>query len=585
MSEQTKASGSQPRHIWNLFANPIFVMGLRTRLRKKRAVAWAVITLTVTAFTFFVVYLTGKERGIGAAAAAKGAIIPILVIQSIILMLLGTGQVASGIAQERDDGTLNFQRTTPMSPLTKILGYLFGMPVRQYMMFAVTLPFLFAAVLLGGVSLWAVGHFYLVFFTTIWLYHMLGMVSGMLAPKARRASWLAQIAIVMLYISMPSLSNMVFTFFGFFTIIPTFQILLMGELAAHPAALKAMGKSAALTPWADLQFFNWSIHPTVYTLMVQGVLLLTCFVVVHRKWHREENHSLPKGYALGLYASVQVLVLGSLWPFLSSSDKMLRLTRRFGRMSPEIYNNILFYAFFFLAGCVGLWIIFVISPSWFTYIKGLRRAKKLKLARIPVWSDAASSFWYTMAFIAMTCLSYGLIFQLMLKGRVFSSPPTTGRMLLLPLMFAGFLLSMQALRERFEKRGFLFALFLLWVVPTFFAIIMMSAFREYIPATYVMVITPMASFVYGLQYLNLDILTQTLSKDYAGHVPILAWLGTSLHWAVALALLWMLQEKKARVRAEEKRRSERKTSERRAYGQAPREAEDAPTGEEEADES
>ena len=60
----------------------------------------------------------------------------------IILMGLGTGQVASGLARERLEQLVDYQRMTPMTPTAKILGYLFGLPIREYFLFALTLPFL-----------------------------------------------------------------------------------------------------------------------------------------------------------------------------------------------------------------------------------------------------------------------------------------------------------------------------------------------------------------------------------------------------------------------------------------------------------
>ena len=74
-------------------------------------------------------------------AAARDAFYPILFFQMVILLFMGTGSVAGGISRESADGMIDYQRLTPMTPLAKIVGYLFGLPVREYVLFAVTLPF------------------------------------------------------------------------------------------------------------------------------------------------------------------------------------------------------------------------------------------------------------------------------------------------------------------------------------------------------------------------------------------------------------------------------------------------------------
>ena len=111
--------------------NPIWLKSARARLRWKHVISWGTVTVSLTAFVFMIIYMNMTEQmGATAATAAKATIPGIVVVQSVILMMLGTGAVASGIAQERDDRLIDYQRLTPMSQASKILGYLFGLPVR-----------------------------------------------------------------------------------------------------------------------------------------------------------------------------------------------------------------------------------------------------------------------------------------------------------------------------------------------------------------------------------------------------------------------------------------------------------------------
>ena len=80
---------------------------------------------------------------------AREAFTILLILQGFYLMFLGTGRVASVTAEEKECGLLDYQRMTPMSPLSKIIGYAIGLPVREYFMFLITLLFYFIARWLG----------------------------------------------------------------------------------------------------------------------------------------------------------------------------------------------------------------------------------------------------------------------------------------------------------------------------------------------------------------------------------------------------------------------------------------------------
>ena len=104
------------------------------------------------------------------------AIIPLLVLPGLILFVLGTAQVAGGMTAERDEGVIDYQRLIPMSPLAKVLGYLFGLPVREYVMFLATLPFTAWALWRGQVALAHVWlPLYAVVLSSTLLYHFTGL--------------------------------------------------------------------------------------------------------------------------------------------------------------------------------------------------------------------------------------------------------------------------------------------------------------------------------------------------------------------------------------------------------------------------
>ena len=139
-----------PPPIWALWRNPIVIRCWRSRMRARTFVPWAIVTVVLAAFLFLAVYNAVENRiGKDSVTAARSALIPILVLQGILLLLTGTGAVTSSLVQEEEEGMIEFQRLTPLPAAWKMVGYLFGLPVREYVLFGLTLPFTLVS-FLGG---------------------------------------------------------------------------------------------------------------------------------------------------------------------------------------------------------------------------------------------------------------------------------------------------------------------------------------------------------------------------------------------------------------------------------------------------
>ncbi len=476
----------------NLLTNPICVKGVRERLRAKHALSWGLVVLTITAFVSLLVYLTGTRQDLlTSKEAAQGMFVPIVVIQGILLMFLGVGSVTSGLILERVGGLLDYQRLTPMRPSAKILGYLFGLPAREYFLFALTLPFLAFAVWVGEIPISALLHGYSVLFSSVCLYHMTALVVGMTLRKPRQASFVVRIAIVVLYLGLPKLSLVGMTFFEHLTILPTLRRILSTELSLP----EFTGQFAA----PDVAFFDWFLHPTTFTLMVQGFLFASMFAVVHRKWSREHGHPFSKPLALVFYAVALLFLVGGLWPIVANDAVYRGLTGRVGGWPiPRVeVLGMLTYVLLVISGLICLFLIHVQSPSRLISLKGLRRARKLSLPRVPPSSDAASSLPLTLAMVALTAAGCAVLLVLAAENEVLfeSLPPWVSGLAPLAL-FASVALSVQALRERFSPRAFYVSVFLLWTLPLFTGLVMYAAWEAWVAGTYVALpFPPMALYL------------------------------------------------------------------------------------------
>jgi hypothetical protein len=468
--------------------NPLWVRGIRERCRLKHMLSWGTIWVTIATFVFLVTYITMVEQEVSTKAeAAKAALPGILVIQAIILMLFGTGAVASGISQDRDDDLLNYVRMTPMSPTAKVIGYLFGLPAREYLLFAATMPLVIIIVVISGFNLLTLAHFYLVFFTSVLVYHMTALVVGMVSPKPRLSSLMSMGLVVLLYFALPNLSRVGITFFEFLTIRPTFFGLIQQEL---PEELRGRVEATGIDTFRPVPFLNGAIRPTLYTLMVQGFLIVTMFSIVHRKWRDQASHLFSKIGALVVFFGVSIFTFSSLWAIVAQDDAYARLFGSFDREGPiERIPETFFFLFMTCLMIVSgtyLYLICSVTPSKNLSMTGIRQAKRNGRSRISLLSDAASSLPVALAMISICFVWSIAIFSLAIKhGDYMSSAPSTLPIVASILLIVGTGVFVQGAAESTSLRVFGVFAFVLWMIPFFSMIIMFAAFEAFEAGLYV----------------------------------------------------------------------------------------------------
>lgn len=535
---------------------PIWMKCARARLRPKHMLSWGIVVITITAFVFLMVYLTSTHRGIwNEVNSAKATFIPVIIIQAVIMMLLGTGAVASGLSREREERLLDYHRMTPMSATAKIVGFLFGLPVREYFLFLLTMPFILFAAVKSGFPLSTLAHFYLVFFTSVWVYHMTGMVAGMASSRPRVASILSQGLVVVLYLILPRLELVGLRFFEYFTILPTFFGMVWEEISANNVLLRDSSTAELIQRYRDVPFFDFTLRSTPYALLVQGFLLSMMFIIVRRKWLDEFAHPLSKLSALVFTAGVLTFLAGNLWPILSHRAGYEALTSRLGSRggldageigSPVQILMVIMFVFTILSGLLGVLMINIITPNRYTADKEVRRAAKLDLPRVPMNSDGAASLLATIIMIGMTLIAATALLLRADRAGFFLErwPPVTSMAPPL-LLFASVLLFVQGVRERFSGRLFLVSIFLLWMLPAFTCMIFFAADEAWVAGSYISLPFPPAAQIFATAYFFQGAAVtkpdpvEFLSADLP-HLTALAWGGTLLYVALAVAIQFEL---------------------------------------------
>lgn len=469
-----------PAHTWRHSPWPIIVKCFRERCRPGMLLAWSLVVLCLTAAVCSGTYLAQTENMEATAAqAARAMIIPVIVIQAVILMFLGTGAVAFGIAGERESGVLDYQRMTPMSTPAKLIGYLIGLPIREYILFALTLPFMLFAVVRGDFGLPIVAHFYFIFILSVLVYHLTGLFAGMISPKARRAAVFAQVLVVILYFALPQFSRFGLTFFEFLTIRPALFGLVHNEvvrLNGTDATLFQPGPAfTALDTFRDIPFFSIHLHPTIYTVIVQGVLLCTMWHMVSRRWRADDTPGFSKSGALVFQLALSTLVLGSGWAAIHGGPGPLSQLARVGRELPLEAKLVFTLAYTIVVLAVGMFAFGNASPSPFLTSRGYQKMRKQGRASLGLWRDESTALPLAILTVLITIASAAVLYaSFRIDGDVARWPAPLWS-LLFALTIAGATLFSHGVCERCATRDRLVAIFIVWIVPVLVVAVLAAA--------------------------------------------------------------------------------------------------------------
>ena len=469
--------------------NPLILKGIRENLRLKHLVAAGLFSLIVCSTIYLTAYLEGSEgrwtqdpvtknweKGDGLPVnGARNAFTFLLALQGFYLMFLGTGRVASITAEERESGLLDYQRMTPMNPFSKIIGYIFGIPAREYYMFFFTLPFLGHAILVGKLPLANIIQLYSVFFCSVILYHLTAHAVGLVVPKPRAASWVSRIVVLGLYVVLPGLGQAGISFLSFLTILPTYfgKILPILQEEGIEKISRMDSKSNFAEFWHDVPFFDFTISPTTFTFLMQGLLILTLLVTGYRKWRNQALPALSKTSAFFIFLIFQSLLLGCLWTFFEKGEASGLIGQEFsvnsfkGRKDSMIGGLILVISIFFsLSLLFILCLVNICCPNRHLYLKGIQRVAKFNLPRIPRTADESSGLGLVLILGLITLFTYSILINLALNSDFWVLDSSFLSLCIIPATTVFLTICyLQASRELWFNLGFWGFIGLLWITP------------------------------------------------------------------------------------------------------------------------
>ena len=471
--------------------NPLILRGIRERLRGKHMIAAGLFSLILCSTIYLSAYLDGadsqwrldpetneyKQGEPSPIDGARQAFTYLLALQGFFLMFLGTGRVAAITAEEKESGLMDYQRMTPMNPFSKILGYLFGLPAREYFMFAITLPFLLHCMIVGELSAENVLHLYFVFFSSVVLYHLTGHVIGLVVPKPRAASWVSRIVVLGLYVVLPAFGQAGISFLSFLTILPTYFGKMLPELISLDNGGYRRWENDMIDFWQDVPFFTTEISPAFFTLIMQGLLLTALLITAYRKWRNDSLPAFSKTSGIIIFAVFQFLLLGSLWPFFSEGKASGLLGESLSLDNdPAMPYLIAVQSIFFGLSILGiLTLVNTCCPNRHLHLKGVQRARRLGLRSIPMTADESRGTWFVLVLSAMVCVVHGILLSQAQESNLFFIESEIGLSWTVKIGFGTFLLPsllviacslyLQAARELWFSLGFWGFIGLLWITP------------------------------------------------------------------------------------------------------------------------
>ena len=515
----------RPVSVLRFWRNPILVRYFRARLRWKAMLLTAVPTMILVTFVSLISYYGGlnyhqgqvdfeevmaqqeldPDPGGGAAGeepenayerplelqqrvlpesrrvGARTAFLAVFVVQCVLLMFWGTFSVAVGVTREAIEGTLEYQRLTPMSPLAKIIGYVLGLPIRETVLCLMTLPFTICTILVGEIPLDLVGALYLVMATSSLMYHMTGFLAGIVVKNRFMSGLLSQLLMIVLYLLLPQLSRLGYVIFLYLTVRPVF--------IESVEALFDRQEQGQL-PVADTEpFFNMEIPLVLFTLLMQGFLFSVFLLVVYRRMRNQEEHLLGKFSAIPVFGGFVTILLGtilpgipneSIYPSMSASAVLGDRMSGFRPMEPYEGEMLAIPGVFgFGMILILLLVVFLVTPTEDGRVKGLRLARKRGQRSVPFWSDASSSLPTTLGCTILAVAAWLAFLTALLKsehyegwGFAWSGWVLFPLSVLVPVLFC------QLILESSGRLVCFMALLFAWVVPPMAGLVLGLATRE-----------------------------------------------------------------------------------------------------------
>ena len=417
-----------------LFDNPILIKHLRSRLRRTHVTSLVLVVVIICGCLLWAGFQGGNFLQQG------GLFVTYFALQGLALHLSGMSQVASSIGQVNDSGVLDFHRISPLPPSTTALGFVLGAPIREYLVALLIVPFSLFAAVAGKPGFFGFVATGLVLLSTTWLFHLLAMTAGLLAPRGKTRGTNTGLTLLVVFCSLSS-PNVVQ------------GIPIPGLLTAGPTVMEALDwnnlRGLAGGNWP--KFFGIELPLWVQSLIYQWPLIVFLSIPVVRRMRSAEASLYSKRTAVAFLGTISLLNMGGIVG------------------NNNVKAEWVIPSLLYLNWVTAMVITMAITPQSGMFQNHLRRSHRHNLSRPPLWADESSNHAAVLLLAGLTYVMVQCVESFVPKApgaaqnRDFLIPTITA---VSTIIYFGFAAQFFAIRSGRQGKIMLFMfLFFVWLLP------------------------------------------------------------------------------------------------------------------------
>jgi hypothetical protein len=436
-----------------VLGNPVLIKHVRSRLRMQHLLPLIAIVITICICIAWAAAVGGDQQG---------AAISILVVQALVLFLVGGATVATAVSNARESGMLDFHRISPQEPAAVTLGFLLGAPIREYILFACTLPFSLLIATEANHSLlgWLAVTADLIVASL--LYYAIAILAGLALPKRTSSMTITVLIIAMLHMGWMLQAS------GCMTIVPT--------------ALSAFAGPGTPFPFRTT-VFGLPMPAFLVSLLHQVPILVFLLLAAARKMRHELAYPLSKLDAVMFFLVFALLLV-------ADAPSSLGVGREFNGGAelgiPAFAYGLLLF---------GALLTVLVTPNAGAFTRGIRHARKLGSAEPSLWSDRAPNFGAVAAF-GVIFAGAGVVASAFTPHTLWPAAGTVVAAVIggCAVLFWG--LAKQSFDLIFRRNSnsyFMLLVFVCWVLPLILGLLIGAMVNDERSASYVLAMSPLSS--------------------------------------------------------------------------------------------